>query len=81
MTGGQVGLALGELSSAANQGGGQVRALVRPAVPLVVVAASADELKLHEAMLGTIAKASKGKCLWQALDAAAAAPSVTASSA
>ena len=81
MTGGQVGLALGEQTSAANQAGGQVRALVRPPVPLVVVTASDDELKLHEAMLGTIAKASKGKCLWQALDAAQAAPAIAASSA
>ena len=81
MTGGQVGLALGELTTANNQAGGQVRALVRPPVPLVVVAASDEELKLHEAMLGTIAKASRGKCLWQALDAAQAAPAVAASSA
>jgi DNA polymerase III subunit epsilon len=81
MTGGQVGLALGEQTAASAHGAGQVRALVRPAVPLIVVSASEDELKLHEAMLGTIAKASKGKCLWQALDAAQAAPAVTASSA
>lgn len=81
MTGGQVGLALGEQTAASALGSGQIRALVRPAVPLVVVSASEDELKLHEAMLGTIAKASKGKCLWQALDAAAATPAVTASSA
>ncbi len=73
MTGGQVGLALGA-DTAANASQGQVvRALVRPAVPLVVVTASADELQLHEGMLATIAKASKGKCLWQTLDAAAAA--------
>ena len=72
MTGGQVGLALGESAAGAgsSQGGGQVRALVRPGVPLVVIAASSDELKLHESMLQTIAKASKGKCLWQALDTA-----------
>jgi len=71
MTGGQVGLALGESAAGAgsSHGGGQVRALVRPAVPLVVIAASSDELRLHESMLRTIAKASKGKCLWQALDA------------
>ena len=68
MTGGQVGLALGvdEVAQAAHVG--QVRALVRPAVPLVVISASDDELKLHEGMLATIAKASKGKCLWQALE-------------
>jgi DNA polymerase III subunit epsilon len=83
MTGGQVGLALGELTAAqaAAQNGGQVRALVRPAVPLIVVTASADELKLHEGMLATIAKASKGKCLWQALDVADIAGSQSLSSA
>ena len=69
MTGGQVGLALGVESAAAAQAAGQVRALVRPAVPLVVVSASPDELKLHDAMLAIIGKASKGNCLWQALEA------------
>jgi DNA polymerase-3 subunit epsilon len=69
MTGGQVGLALGMETAAQTQAAGQVRALVRPAVPLVVVTASPDELKLHDAMLAIIGKASKGKCLWQALEA------------
>src|SRR5262245_54728874 len=40
MTGGQVGLALGVDSGAAAAAAGQVRALVRPAIPLVVVTAS-----------------------------------------
>jgi DNA polymerase-3 subunit epsilon len=70
MTGGQVGLALGVEVAASAQATGQVRALVRPAVPLVVVSASEEELKLHDAMLDIIGKASKGKCLWQALEAA-----------
>jgi DNA polymerase-3 subunit epsilon len=70
MTGGQVGLALGVEVAASAQATGQVRALVRPAVPLVVVSASEEELKLHDAMLAIIGKASKGKCLWQALEAA-----------
>jgi DNA polymerase-3 subunit epsilon len=70
MTGGQVGLALGVESGAQSSQAGQVRALVRPAVPLVVITASADELKLHEGMLAAITKASKGKCLWQALELA-----------
>lgn len=69
MTGGQVGLALDVEAAAASQAAGQVRALVRPAVPLVVVTASEEELKLHDAMLAIIGKASKGKCLWQALEA------------
>jgi DNA polymerase-3 subunit epsilon len=82
MTGGQVGLSLGDQQAAnsANEGR-QVRALVRPAIPLVVVTASADELKLHDAMLATIGKASKGKCLWQALEAAATQGAQSASSA
>jgi DNA polymerase-3 subunit epsilon len=82
MTGGQVGLALDETpASAAFAQTGQVRALVRPAVPLIVITASPDELQLHEGMLATIAKASKGKCLWQALDAAQTTSSQSASSA
>jgi DNA polymerase-3 subunit epsilon len=82
MTGGQVGLSLGDLqTSHSSHEGGQVRALIRPAVPLVVVSASPEELKLHDAMLATIGKASKGKCLWQALESAQAAEAQTASSA
>src|SRR6185437_129179 len=68
MTGGQVGLALGAETANSAQAAGQVRALVRPAVPLVVVSPSTEELKLHDAMLAIIGKASKGKCLWQALE-------------
>jgi DNA polymerase-3 subunit epsilon len=82
MTGGQVGLALDEQPAGALVAqAGQIRALVRPAVPLVVITASADELQLHESMLATIAKASKGKCLWQALETAQAAGSQSVSSA
>jgi DNA polymerase-3 subunit epsilon len=73
MSGGQVGLALDELMAGAQvvEGAGQVRALLRPAVPLVVVRASADEVSLHESMLQTISKASKGRCLWQMLEVVA----------
>ena len=72
MTGGQVGLALTDSSASAQAGNGaeQMRALVRTALPLVVVMASEDEASAHESMLKIIAKASGGKCLWQA----AAAP-------
>jgi len=75
MTGGQVGLALDAAvaDAASADGAGQVRALVRPAVPLVVVVASTEERQLHDSMLQAIAKASKGKCLWQVLEAPAAA--------
>ncbi|MEJ0037624.1 MAG: DNA polymerase III subunit epsilon [Gammaproteobacteria bacterium] len=81
MTGGQVGLALGVESAASALAAGQVRALVRPAVPLVVVSASEEELKLHDAMLAIIGKASKGKCLWQALEVALPSGAQSASTA
>jgi DNA polymerase III subunit epsilon len=81
MTGGQVGLALGEQDAALAAHAGQVRALVRPAVPLLVIMPSDDELKLHEGMLAAIAKASKGKCLWQALEAAVMPNAASASTA
>ena len=51
------------------------------AIFLVVVIASADELTLHEGMLATIGKASKGKCLWQMLEAVKESPAQSASSA
>jgi DNA polymerase III subunit epsilon len=83
MTGGQVGLALGEAGSdlAATAGAGHVRALVRPAVPLVVITASVEELSLHESMLEAISSASTGRCLWQALEVAPGAGAQTLSSA
>ena len=65
MTGGQAALALGETPVArVSDGGRLVRALVRPPVPLRIVVASAEELQAHELMLGIIAKASGGRCLW-----------------
>ncbi len=66
MTGGQGALALAETAAAdgAAQNGRTVRALVRPAVPLVVITATPQELAAHEAMLAVIAKSSGGKCLW-----------------
>jgi len=67
MTGGQGALALGEAQVARDaDGGGLVRALVRPPVPLRIVVASAEEMQAHELMLGIIAKASGGRCLWLA---------------
>lgn len=66
MTGGQADLALGEAPVLrSSDGGGLVRALVRPPVPLRIVLASEEELQAHELMLGIIAKASGGRCLWQ----------------
>ena len=68
MTGGQGALALGEAPAVVRvgDGGRLVRALVRPPVPLRIVVASAEELQAHELMLGIIAKASGGHCLWLA---------------
>lgn len=66
MTGGQGALALAETSASgsAAEGGRAVRALVRPSVPLVVIAATEQELAAHAVMLAVINKASGGKCLW-----------------
>ena len=66
MTGGQGALALVDTaaSSSAVEGGRTIRALIRPQIPLVVVAATEEELAAHAAMLAIITKASGGKCLW-----------------
>jgi DNA polymerase III subunit epsilon len=71
MTGGQGALALTESEAPAHApvGGRPVRAPVRTAVPLAVLSASAEELEAHEFMLGVIAKASGGRCLWTVSDA------------
>jgi DNA polymerase III subunit epsilon len=80
MTGGQGALALAEAAAPgqAADGGRGRSAPLRTAIPLVVVAATAEELAAHEAMLAVIAKASGGRVLWAAMelrDSAAAAPS------
>jgi DNA polymerase-3 subunit epsilon len=41
--------------------------------PLRVLCASAEELAEHQRVLGEIAKESKGKCVWQALEVEASA--------
>jgi len=66
MTGGQAALALAESTAAGAAAGDTqtIRALVRPAIPLVVIAATEEEMAAHAAMLAVIAKASGGKCLW-----------------
>jgi DNA polymerase-3 subunit epsilon len=79
MTGGQAALALAEVA-ASGSADRVVRALVRPAVPLVVIAASAAELEAHAAMLAIINKQSGGKCLWLAAPVRAT-PEVSYSSA
>jgi len=65
MTGGQGDLALGDTgASRTPDGARQVRALVRPPVPLRVLLATEEELQAHEAMLQIIEKASGGRCVW-----------------
>lgn len=74
MTGGQVALRLGESGSAQHRTqGAAAQPLVRPAQPLRVVTATADEELAHQAFLELIGKSSKGRCLWQALEATPAA--------
>lgn len=69
MTGGQAALALMDVDTIARaaEGARTMRSPVRSAVPLPVIAASAEELQAHEAMLALIAKASGGRCLWSAV--------------
>jgi DNA polymerase III subunit epsilon len=84
MTGGQVGLALSEITAparAANDGQAVVPVLVRGATPLCVVMATEEEALAHESMLKIIAKASGGKCLWTPVLVPAVAPEQTLSSA
>jgi len=70
MTGGQGALELAEapLSGQAIEGAQRNGTLLRAAVPLVVVAATAEELAAHEAMLAVIAKASGGRVLWATIE-------------
>jgi len=83
MTGGQGALALSEvgISGRGIEGIRAVRALVRPSVPLMVIAATDEERAAHAAMLAIIAKASGGRCLWSSWDSAVAAPEMNRSSA
>jgi DNA polymerase III subunit epsilon len=71
MTGGQAALALDERSfdRAGTALGAAERAPLRTVVPLVIIAATPDELAAHEALLAIIAKAS-GRCVWRSVDGA-----------
>ncbi|HYC09434.1 MAG TPA: DNA polymerase III subunit epsilon [Steroidobacteraceae bacterium] len=68
MTGGQGALALAEadVPSPTVAGARVARAPLRAGVPLVVLAATAEELAAHEIMLAVIAKASGGRIFWSA---------------
>jgi DNA polymerase III subunit epsilon len=69
MTGGQAALALAESTAASGGVEVTIRAVVRPAIPFVIIAADEAELAAHAAMLAVIAKASGGKCLWPVANA------------
>jgi DNA polymerase-3 subunit epsilon len=82
MTGGQGALVLEPAgASRGGEAAGQVRALVRPPVPLRVIMATAEEIARHDAMLAVIGKASGGNCLWYAVPEPLAAVPQTLSSA
>jgi len=70
MTGGQGALALAEhdVAPRAADGTRPARVPVRAAVPLPVLAATAEELQAHEAMLALITRVSGGRCLWAATE-------------
>jgi DNA polymerase-3 subunit epsilon len=77
MTGGQVALRLGDSGSAQSRAeDAAARRLIRPSQPLRVVTATPEEELAHQAFLELIGKSSKGRCLWQQLDAAG--PAATA---
>lgn len=69
MTGGQVGLSLGQ--EEAEGGGGPrsegMRRLAADRPPLPVIRADAGELERHEARLVVLDKAAGGPCLWRRL--------------
>ena len=67
MTGGQSALALdvNALSGAAVRSEVPAGTLRGPGIQLAVPAANAEELRLHEALLDQIHKASGGKTLWR----------------
>jgi len=70
MTGGQVSLRLGESRTAQNpEAGAAARPLVRLGAALRVVTVTPEEELAHQTFLELIAKSSKGRCLWQKLDA------------
>src|SRR5580658_8325338 len=70
MTGGQVSLRLGEGSSSASRETDEAAVpLVRPLTALLIVTATPEEELAHQAFLELIAKSSKGRCLWQGLEA------------
>jgi DNA polymerase-3 subunit epsilon len=74
MTGGQSLLALDESARASGSGVGLDDAAmsVRPAGPLTVVRASAEELAAHAQLTALLQKASGGACLWASIESQSA---------
>ncbi|MSQ71001.1 MAG: DNA polymerase III subunit epsilon [Betaproteobacteria bacterium] len=72
MTRGQDSLAIELDQPRAAPAAGTTEPMVRP--QLIVLAATTEEATEHQRLLAAIDKESKGRCLWRALDAAAAPP-------
>lgn len=70
MTGGQAGLfEEPRVAAASGMANIEIRRIAADRAPLVVVAASADEVTAHQAWLDEIDKKSGGRCLWKKLTA------------
>lgn len=70
MTGGQAGLfEEPRVAAAAGMANVEIRRIGADRAPLVVVAASAEEVTAHQAWLDEIDKKSGGRCLWKKLTA------------
>lgn len=65
MTGGQGALTLGGADTAHPLGGEAIVRASRPAVALIVIRPSDEEITAHERYLGVIDAASGGQCLWK----------------
>jgi DNA polymerase-3 subunit epsilon len=66
MTGGQSALALGETQEQRDAATSSASRTVRIGLPLRIVAASAEELEAHDAMLELLERAHGGSCLFRA---------------
>jgi DNA polymerase-3 subunit epsilon len=79
MTGGQGALALSEADAPAQtlSSARAARTPLRLAVPLLVPAASPEELAAHQVMLAVIARASGGRVLWPVVEPGDAALTLT----
>jgi DNA polymerase III subunit epsilon len=72
MTGGQSALALDNSRGESSRGSAAAVTVRAPGVALAVPAATAEELRQHEALLDLIHKSSGGKTVWRAMAAPAA---------